>query len=77
MATLYDIMIDATREVTQDDVERMATGIQAFGMLVTFLRNSQRIRDGQAAAIAVAAAKGLLTITDGKKQLQALLDEAD
>lgn len=38
MPKFYDIEIDAFREVTQEDVDRLVAHTQAFGRLVTGIR---------------------------------------
>jgi len=77
MLTFYDIGIDERREVTQADVDLWCSTVAAFGLLVTFLRKSQRIRDGEAASIAVAVAQGRISPTEGSKALTLLLENAD
>jgi hypothetical protein len=70
----YDIKTDEWRDVTQYDLDKAERGVQALGLLLTFLKTSDRMRDGMAAEIAIEAAQGRTSIKDGAAQFRSLLD---
>jgi hypothetical protein len=74
MPRYYDVTIDAVREATQQDIDRLVDAAQAFGALVTFLRQSMRMRDGGAAEIAVQQARGKITAEAARRGYERLLD---
>lgn len=71
MPVFYDIVADDWREATQADVDRWVTCVAAFGMLVTFLRKTDR---PVPADLAVEVAQGKASITDGFARFAALLE---
>lgn len=71
MAVYYDIHADDWREVTQHDVDQWMVCVGALGMLVTFLRKTDR---PVPADLAVEVAQGKISITDGFARFDALLE---
>ncbi|HEX3576537.1 MAG TPA: hypothetical protein VHU42_18215 [Rhodopila sp.] len=74
MPRIYDVHSDQMRDATQEDIDRMLTCTQAFAGLVTFLHKSGRVRDGEAAEVAVGQSQGKLDPLEARKAYRRLLD---
>jgi hypothetical protein len=76
VVVIYDINIDATRPVTQEDIDTMVRTNAAFGLLLRYLRGTEDARNVNAAEVALRVAQGDSDTTEGARDLQRLLDEA-
>jgi hypothetical protein len=72
MLKIYDAYFDEYREATQDDIDQLDRCVQAFGMLVTFLRKSPRVDAARAADIAVLKAQDKINWVEARARLDQL-----
>lgn len=72
---IYDMafVADDLSEATEGDYLHMADCVRALSLLVNFLNQSDRMRDGAAAKIASDIATGKMRVAEGEKKFRALL----